>query len=242
MKNALKAESRKIFSVRSTYGISAFCIAIVVLFAFYIEGIKSTGNNLNPGLLAGEATNAVNAVSAIFAIIGILLIAHEYRYNTIMYSLTSSRSRLKVMFVKIVALTVLALVFTLFISILSPVLTMLGLSIRHLTLVHQVYSVGDILWRCLFTGWAYIMIGLLLAFLLRSLVVSIVAYFLIPITIQPVLGLLLKENSAYLPFNALSSVLNKGDISPARGAVTVMIWLVVGWIVAGILFVRRDAN
>ena len=87
---SLKAELRKLLTVRSTYIITALAFALVTFYAFYIEGFKADAARLhNPGLLASEVTGAVMTVAIFGALIGVLLMAHEYRYSTIVYTLTS---------------------------------------------------------------------------------------------------------------------------------------------------------
>jgi hypothetical protein len=66
--------------------------------------------------------------------------------------------------------------------------------------------------------------------------------FLIPGTVEQLLGLLLKKNQVYLPFSALGAVLEHNQISYVRAATVVGLYVVVGWIVAWVLFLRRDAN
>jgi len=48
---ALKAEFRKLFTVRSTYILTGLAILFVIFFAFYIEGYHLSGKDLqNPNL------------------------------------------------------------------------------------------------------------------------------------------------------------------------------------------------
>jgi len=242
LQQAIKAEFRKIFTVRSTYVVAAIAIAIVAFFTFYVEGFKSTGPYNNPGMLAGEATSAVTAVGGIIAIVGVLLFTHEYRYNTIMYTLISTRRRSNIVIAKIVAVSAFALFLGLIISLLAPLLTALALQLRGVDLVHQVFSPLDLLWRCLFTAWGFSMIALMFSMLLRHQVASIVALFILPSTVEPLLGTLLKNNASYLPYNALVAVLSEQRISHVAGAVTVLVWLTVGFIAAWQLLLRRDAN
>ncbi|HYH36352.1 MAG TPA: ABC transporter permease, partial [Candidatus Saccharimonadales bacterium] len=178
-------------------------------------------------------------------IIAILLMTHEYRYNTIMYTLTASNSRSKVLFAKILAISIFALLFTLTIVILSPVLIYLGAHIHGNSLAAQIIPYGDLLWRCLFYGWASILAGLLLATLIRNQIGAVVSLFVIPSLEQAAAALLLKNNAVYLPFMSLNEVLispSKGSLSYGHAALVFSAYLIVGWIVAWILFLRRDAN
>jgi ABC-type transport system involved in multi-copper enzyme maturation permease subunit len=250
MMAALKSEFRKLLTVRSTYIITALVIVFVALISFYFEGWRLDAAALrDPTQLAGDVTGALN-VTVFGAIIAILLMTHEYRYNTIMYTLTSSNSRSKVLLAKFVTISVYALFLAALVGVLSPTLCYLGVHAHGHALIPQTIHYGDLAWRSLFYGWGYGMAGLLLAVLTRNQVASIVALFLIPDVVEQTLGyLLLKHNTVYMPFSALTQVINGpstgptgSNLSPAKAAGVYCIYLVVGWIVAWILFLKRDAN
>jgi ABC-2 type transport system permease protein len=243
---AIKSEFRKLLTTRTTYVICGFALLINAFFSFWVEGYKADAASLhNPLKLAGEVTSAVSATSIFAALIAILLFANEYRYTTIMYTLTTTNSRTKVLLSKIFVITVFALIFTTVMGVFSPLATTLGMHVKGADLVAQTFHVGDLLWRTLFFGWAYGMIGLLFVALLRNQVAAIVGLFIIPSTVETLLGLLLKDNVVYLPFSALNAVLQhpeRGSVSYATAALVALGYLVFGWIVAWILFLRRDAN
>lgn len=244
----LKAEFRKLFTVRSTYVISGFALLLIMFLAFYVGGFRLTTAELqNPLLLAGDVTSAASTVGIFVALIAILLMTHEYRYNTIMYTLTSSNSRSKVLFAKFLALGSFAVVFMLAIAILSPAMSYLGIVAHGHTLGPQTVHYGDLLWRSLFFGWGYGIAGLLIAALVRNQVGAIAALFVVPGAIEQLLGLLLKHNAQYLPFMSLGSVISSnvsgsGGLSPSRAALVFTGYLIIGWIIAWLLFLRRDAN
>jgi ABC-type transport system involved in multi-copper enzyme maturation permease subunit len=245
---SIKAEFRKLLTVRSTYILVGVAVLFVVFFAFYIEGYHLSGAELlNPHLYHEDIVGALTSLPMVFgAIIAILLMTHEYRYNTIMHTLTLSNSRSKVLASKIIVITVFALVLTAVIGALSPFMSYLGIHLHGTTLAPQEIHYGSIIWMAMFYGWAYIMVALLLATLIRNQIGAIVAIFAIPI-VEQILSLLLKHNSVYLPFIALTSVLQDpeprlGTISHGHAAAITAVYLVIGWIVAWILFIRRDAN
>jgi ABC-type transport system involved in multi-copper enzyme maturation permease subunit len=242
MINAIKAEFRKLYTVRSTYVIFAICLLITVFFAFYIEGFKATDFATNPGKLASEVTSAVNTLAVFGALVGLLLVTHEYRYNTIMYTITASKSRTRVFLAKLVVISVFAVVFTLAFAVLSPVLTSLAISIRGVELIPQVYDVGSLLWRALFVGWGTAMAAFIIAMLIRSQVGAIAALLLIPPTAEQLLSLLLKENAVYLPFMSLTNVLLPGAVSASKSALVFLCYLVPSLLITWVLFLRRDAN
>jgi ABC-type transport system involved in multi-copper enzyme maturation permease subunit len=252
MMTTLKAEFRKLLSVRSTYIITALVVALVIFVAFYINGWRLSPADLHdPSQLASDVTGALN-ITVFGAIVGILLMTHEYRYNTIMYTLTSSNSRSKVLLAKFITVSAYALFLAVLIGVLSPIMSYLGVHLHGHALVPQTLHYGNLAWRSLFYGWGYGMAGLLLAVLSRNQVASIVALFLIPDLGEQLLGLLLKHNTVYLPFSSLNQVIRYGtsvrdpninsSLSPGKAAGVYCIYLVVGGIVAWILFLRRDAS
>ncbi|HEX4774579.1 MAG TPA: hypothetical protein VH234_03615, partial [Candidatus Saccharimonadales bacterium] len=90
MMHTLKAEFRKLLTVRSTYIITALVTAFVIFIAFYVIGWRMNPKDLHDtGQLASDVTGALN-LTVFGAIVAVLLMTHEYRYNTIMYTLASS--------------------------------------------------------------------------------------------------------------------------------------------------------
>ncbi len=127
MMPALKAEFRKLWTVRSTYVILAISLLLILLMAGYGEGFKADKAALhNSGLLAREITSAITALGVFGALVSILLFSHEYRYNTIMYSLTSANNRSKLLLAKILAMTGFAVLFSLVTGVISPLATLAG--------------------------------------------------------------------------------------------------------------------
>jgi ABC-type transport system involved in multi-copper enzyme maturation permease subunit len=248
---ALKSEFRKLFSVRSTYVILLVVALLLVFFAFYIGGWKVSAADLHsPTTLAKDVTGAISAVAVFSALVAVLLVTQEYRYNLISYTLTAANNRNKVLVAKLLVASGFAIVFSLIAGWLSPVLSVWGAQAHGLHFAPQVIDHGHLLWTTLFYGWGYTMAGLLIALLIRNQIGSIIVLFIAPGTVEALLGLLLKQNTVYLPFTALSVVLGEGmhssfvnasATSPAKAAGVFMIYLVVGWIVAWVLFLRRDA-
>jgi len=246
-----KAELRKIYSVRSTYFILLLGLIAMLIFAFWVEGIKA-GTNGAPVTshtkLANLLLDAVSNMAFWGGLVAMLSLTHEYRYNIITYTLTASRSRSRSLLAKIMAVSAFAVFFTVFLVVFSTALMYLGLSIKGLHLVHQELHLS-LLWRLLFIGWGQIMMALLVASLIRQQVGAIVGYLVIPTVIEQLLGLLLKDNRIYLPFTALQEIghfTGGGEIhhplSPGHAAFVVGIYLVIGWFIAWILFLRRDAT
>lgn len=246
MISSIKSEFRKLLSVRSTYVIVALATALVVFFAFYTEGIRVTQASLhNSGLLANETKQAIVSVGLLGSLVGVLLVTHEYRYNTIMYTLTASRSRTRTLLAKLLVISCFALAFSLFVGVLSPIMTWLGVQVKGLHLVPQSIPIWDLLWKTLFVGWGFSMLAFIFAVIIRIQVGAISTMFLVPAMAEPLLGLLLKHNAVYLPYNSVQAVIQKipaGSISPGRAASVVLIYLAIGCLASWILFLRRDAS
>ncbi len=250
MINSIKAEFKKLFTVRSTYAIFAIAFALVILFAFYINGWHISSVDLHdPTTIAGDITGAVGVISIFAALSALLLITHEYRYNTIMYSLTSVNNRSKILISKILIVSGYALLFTAVFAVLSPALSLLGMHLHHLKLVPQIIPYKSLIWHCLFYGWGYVLAASVIATLIRNQVAAIITLFIAPGTIEALLYLLLKNNYVYLPFTALRVVLiGHPDqrvtvgITPFHALLVFMAYLLVSWAVAWVLFLRRDAN
>jgi ABC-type transport system involved in multi-copper enzyme maturation permease subunit len=179
--------------------------------------------------------------------VAILLVAYEYRFNTIMYTLTSINSRSKVLLAKVVALTSFTLVYMVVGIGLGVAAMYLGLGIKDITLIHQHVNWGDIVWRVLFFSLGYVMLGFILGLLFRSVVGAIITIFILPSTAEPLLGLLLKENAKYLPISSLERVISPGadsaaGLSAGAAAGVFGVYLAAMALVAWVMFVKRDAN
>jgi ABC-type transport system involved in multi-copper enzyme maturation permease subunit len=110
MMPTIKSEFKKILTIRSTYIVSLGFLLLAAFVDFYIHGYKDAstlGKGATDNLfVAGSVTQIATTLSVAGAIIGLLLLAHEYRYNTIVYTLTASNSRSKVIFSKIAAVLI----------------------------------------------------------------------------------------------------------------------------------------
>lgn len=254
----LKAEWRKLTSTRSTYVILGLALLLVAFYSFYAVGYRAAGSPgvatvhgvtkvVSSGYLASQVLQALQAVGIFSAILAVLLATHEYRYNTITYTLTLSNSRSKVLLSKLLLVLGLGTVYSVAVGALSPVMVSLGLHAHHITSVAQTFHWGNLLWRTVFYGAGYTSIALLIALLFRNQVAAIVFLFLYPGTVEQLLGLWLRNDKVYLPFMALGGVIGDNGtdtkfLSPSHSALVFLAYLVGGWIVGWYLFVKRDAN
>jgi ABC-type transport system involved in multi-copper enzyme maturation permease subunit len=256
MKSQLAGELRKLFTVRSTYIMTALGLLIVVVTAFWVEGYKgisgSPAANLESNAVEEIIKNTALSGGGFGVIIAILFMAHEYRYNTIMYTLTASNSRHKVLASKIIVMLGFGIALTFTSIVVGLALYDLGLSFRDATLPTQEVNWPYMGGRILFYNLAQMMLGLILATLTRSITAAIAIVFLAPATIEPLLGLLLKEKAAYLPYASLERVISafggeaaqivSGTLSVGRAVFVASTYIIIGWIITWYLFIRRDAN
>jgi ABC-2 type transport system permease protein len=243
---SLKSEFRKLLTVRSTYVIVLIGLAAVALFAGFGDGFKASHDSLqSPTMLMDESRSAVLFAGLILAFAGLLLLGHEYRYNTIMYTFTSSPSRLRSLLAKLIVVSVFATVTSLLMAFFAPLANIIGVHLHGYHAVAQQYYYWSIIWRVLFVGWGYTMYAFILMALLRNQVGAIVTFLLIPLVGEGVLGHIFQHSSKYFPFTSLMSVLDRPGIdsfATGKSAEVALVYIGVGLIASAVLFVKRDAN
>ncbi len=254
---SIKSEFRKLLTARSTYVLSTIGILFAGgLLCFYAQGYRATDALQNAHFIEGIALLSVTFISVVSGIVALLLITHEYRYNTIMYTLTSSNSRTK----SLVAKGFVIACYTMFLGglmmILGPLLTKLGIAAQGAELTAQTINYGDMIWRCLFYSFGNGMAAFIMAYIIRNQIGAIVTYFIAAGTVEELLTLVLKGNAKYLPFRALNEVVNfsaqtgdavKAAAAPAgltvgENALIFTAYMIVGLLVTWFLFLKRDAN
>jgi ABC-type transport system involved in multi-copper enzyme maturation permease subunit len=254
MRPQLKAEFRKILTVRSTYAISLFFLILLGIASFYGQGYKATTAGLNQLFLAGNITMVANITSIAGALIALLLMAHEYRYNTIVYSLTAVNRRSKLLASKFMAVFCFVFVYSILATLLSFGLTVLGAAIAGHHIPPQDINYLTFFGKVLFFCEGYSLVGLLIPTLIRNMQASVAVLFVVPNTLEQLLGLVIKDPEKWLPFMSLAQVIEppilpgpKGHVqsnpvSPEHGAVIFLIYLIIGWVIGWYLFIRRDSS
>ncbi|MBX4201904.1 ABC transporter permease [Candidatus Saccharibacteria bacterium] len=250
---SLKSEFRKLLTARSTFGISIFFLVLLGVVSFYGQGYQAIPKDLNSLFFAGSLTAVANITSIAGALIALLLMAYEYRYNTISYTLTSSNSRSKVLASKILTVAGFVFVWAAIATALFLILLFAGVLAGGHSLPHQDINYLTFFAKSIFFCEAYAMAGLLIGTLVRSMPAAIVILLIVPNTLEQLIGaFLVKHPEKWLPFMSLSHVVDpavipSGEqatnlISPLRGAVTFLVYIVIGWAIGWYLFLRRDAN
>lgn len=248
----IKSEFRKLFTVRSTYIILAIIFAFTALMSFYFDGYKGNigtpASDLRPDAIQYLITSTASSGAFLISIIAVLFMAHEFRYNTITYTLTANTRRTTVFLVKMLVVAVFAVLFTLVISLFSVGVYHLGLMLRDASLPAQEIALLPTLGKVLFYNIAYALIGVLLAVFIRAIVGAIAILLLFPIMIEPLAGVLLKDKAMYLPFSALEAVLGSGGAGIVQSSLTTasaigisLAYVGVLAVVSWALFMKRDA-
>ena len=295
----LKAEFRKLLTVRSTYIMAISAILLVSLFTYFgtsktvyeektveppaaaqqqsgeserqaandqppPETVIRVSGDLPKERLITHLQDNIPVVALIIAIAVVLLMGHEFRYNTIAYTLTASNSRSKVLISKILVSAVFTVVVTLLAISAIVAVTYAAVHIKDLNLPPQTYDWGYILARLVGYTLGFSLMALAIITLLRNLIAGVVAPFLL-LTIDAIVGGLLLnwqniEPSKVLPFSALNRIESLGadylpknmpddgiadlQLLPATvlGATAIFTAYFIGiWIVGWYLFLKRDA-
>jgi len=247
MINTIKSEFRKLITVRSTYVILILTTLILILFAFYAQGYKAPSSALfDSNYFFEQSEQAVLAVGLLGSLVGVLLMTHEYRYNTITYTLTASNSRTRVLLSKVIVVSAFAVAFSLFVGVASPLLVWAGIHAKGGLLIPQHLDFIRLLWHDVFVGWGYSILAFIFALIVRAQVGAISTLFLFPAMIEPLLGLALKKKAIYLPYNSLQSIAQNNTslmhISAGRAVAVFTGYIIGGLLIGWILFLRRDAT
>ena len=259
MTDALRYEWVRLRTLRSTYWIAGLSVLVSGLFALTALGQKgSVAVSDYAGLMTG---GGLLVSSILLALIGVFSIGQEYRYNTILPTLSALPRRSILMAAKVVVV----MVFVAVVSLVCQVAT---------------YLVGLVIWGSRlsalgpFPGYmgriwvgsiGYVvvaaLVGLALAGLLRSLPAAIVTMILLPLLVENLIkGLLsldalrsVRDVAKVLPFTAGQQVFSYGAIerrgpgafsavpSPWAGAVIFIVFMSILLGLSWALFERRDA-
>lgn len=242
MMPAIRAEFRKLRTVRSTYVIAALGLALVIAYTLLAEGIYGYDSTMRPDKLQNMLLVTGGLLGVFVALVGVLLIAHEYRYNTIIYTLTNTNDRSKTLVAKIIVIAAFSVIYTLIALIVAAFTMYIGLAIKSYQIVPQDLEILSVLWRCLATAIGYGFVGLALGLLFRNIVGAIVTLFIVPTTVEPLLGFWLKDNARYLPFSASDQIISNGNLTSIEGLWVFGLWLCAAFAAAWYLFYRRDIN
>lgn len=241
---ATLAELRKLWTTRATYWITFGVIALTLFINGWVLGVQMQGNSqLDPSYITEQLKGTISFLAIIAALVGLMLTTYEYRYNTILYSLTALNRRYKLLVAKVIVVSLYTVAVTLLLLGLAVLALKTGVALGGHHLVAQHVAWGDVLWRSLFFAWGEAMFALIIAFLVRNQAGTTALFFIIPSTLEQLAILLLHDNARYLPFTVLRGVIVNSGFQTVHNAVAwVLGYIVVFGGLAAVLFIRRDAN
>lgn len=251
--NQIRAEFKKLLTVRSTYILTLVVWLVIFGVSFFIGFHDSPSDLASPLLMQDSIFGSLHFAGLIASIVSILLLAHEYRYNTINFSLTLNPKRSGVLGAKFVVLTAYSIV----LSMVAVAVVIGGLNAGAAAHSHiigpQVYNVVGasgsqalgILLQSAFYVWASAIAGLIITAILRNLVASIAFIFIFP-SLENLVTLISKTVVKYLPFSDLGAVLKisheEAGFSAGKSMIIFLIYIAVFGLISWWLFLKRDAN
>jgi ABC-type transport system involved in multi-copper enzyme maturation permease subunit len=247
---SLRAEYRKLLTVRSTYLITGIVLVFAAVFSYFVLGRQDlTGAKTNPDFLYGAIKTMLNLFTILSGIVAILLVTHEYRYSMIMHTLTASRSRMQVFAAKLIVALSYALVASLLLAIVTYVSTRLGVASKDVSIIAQTTPLWTAIWRLSGVVFAYTLTGLALGFLMRNVVGATVVY-MFASPVQQLMVLFMHDNVKYLPYNVFDqiSAINNSftfggqPLTNLTALGFAALYTGVLMLISAVLFVRRDAN
>lgn len=241
----LHAELRKLVTVRSTFIAAGIALVFSGFIGLYAIGYRG-GADFAATTMERSILDIVPITALFVGVMAILLIGHEYRYNTIYYTLTASNNRLKVLVAKLVTSGLLGIVFALVTIVWTLVMVSLGLKWGGHHIEPQQIDMMSVLWKSLAymitTAW----FGMLLGFISRNMTFALVVFFMLPM-VEPLVIFLLKIKAQYLPSAAQGNILTTNNFdpnsfTPLASLGVFSIYLAVLALISAFLFVKRDAN
>lgn len=241
---SLKSEFKKLLTIRSTYLLSGFVLLLVTFLAVYMYGYKQADVDLlKPDLLEQAVLGATGLVAIIVSVVAILHVTHEYRYNTITYTLTATNHRFYVLGSKVLVALVYATALAVSAAAIAYFGTKLGVQLSGRSLSPQNLP-SETLWQVAAYIWGNVLFAFIIAVLVRAVVTAVTLYFVIP-TVEMILRTLVKENGEFFPFQALGAIVGQnpiGGLTSGAAIAVVAVYVLVFGAIATVLFVRRDAN
>lgn len=261
MKDALRFETVRVGTIRSTYWVGLIGLLLCGLVALGI-GLDLRGTELSAApatllLAAGGESLPFSVMGFAVAIIGVFATGHEYRYGTILPTLTAMPRRSALLAAKI--LVVAAVSATAAVSAIA-----LNLLVGRLTLGSPLPPLVEAPIPAVLAGYVVLVLlhgvlGATLGQLTRSITAALVLVLITPLLIEPVIAALaqlealswLRDVVPYLPFTAGMRLVSAGMADGGQAAGTLLGRWEGGAVFAGVIalllavawlrFERRDA-
>ena len=247
----LAAEFRKLHTVRSTYAVSLLAFLVTAGLATYLAGWHASYADLaEPTFLATRVADPIALVAIMGTVVAVLVITHEYRYNVLLYTLTATNNRSKVLAAKLAVVSTFAVVLAVGVDVLALAASSLAAHLVHSdALAPQTLGYGDLLWRTVLYGWGYAIAGFAIALLVRNQVGTLVTAVVLFGPAEGILSEVLGRYGYLLPFTALANVLGSKlsnealtSVSHQRAALAFLVDIAIALSVGWLGFVRRDAS
>lgn len=241
MMHSIRAELRKLFTVRSTYILFTLAAVLMIFIALYYATYKS---QVVP--VAEVLHNSVSLAVMFCCFTVVLLMAHEYRYNTIVHTLTANARRSRVLLAKILVAMLFGAAYSVVLGLLTAGSYVLFLALRDTGLP----PVGDAFLPTAGTLFlyyiGYALLGLIITVIVRSMVATVGIVFSMSLIVEPLLGLIvLHERAKYLPFASLDAIVDTAhgfSLTPGNAIAMSGVYIVAGLLTAWSVFRLRDAN
>ena len=236
----IRSEFLQMRALRTTYMLPLALLGLVALICVAsTEDIGKTATT--PDQLREPLVVTAGIMSAVFlAVFGAIRVGGEYRYETISQRLLAA-SRPRVVWAKLIAYTGLALVLAALATAIGLAITAPAVSAEGLTLDYDAAELAQLFGSVLLGVALFAILGVALAFVCRSQTAAL----LIIIGLFPaekVLGLVLAENAAYMPYGLLQSLIDQGSTPPGLAAVLLIGTVAVVTVAALVLTSRRDVT
>jgi ABC-2 type transport system permease protein len=204
--NAFRSELRKLWTVRTTWVITAFgwgLVALVTGMALFSTLVGEPFAGTDADIAA--AVEQLGATAIIVMIVALLAMTTEFRHGTIGRTLQIVPSRTRVLIAKLAAGVAYALAYFVTSLALVGALLVLASVVHGLPLSADALTIAA-LWQAPVALVLNAVLGVAVGALLRSQVVAITAVLLWYFVAENIIATLLPATGRWLPFQALNSL------------------------------------
>jgi hypothetical protein len=238
----IRSELLHLRTLRTTYLLPLALFGLVGLITFAsMEDIGNPGTT-TPDQLREPFVVSAGIISAVFlAVFATIRVGGEYRYETISQRLLAA-SRSRVVVVRLVTYAGLGLVLAALAMGIGVAITAPAVAGEGLTLDYDTAALAQLFASTVLGSALFAILGVATAFICRSQTAAL----LIVIGLFPaekVLGLVVGDNAAYMPYGLLQSLLDQGGATtPGIAAIVLTATVAVVTAAALVLAGRRDVT
>lgn len=245
MNRLIRAELLKLRTTRMVYCLAAATLVSVVVGV--AGGIVGAGKNGNP--LLDTAEGVANVVSAeqgtVFALVlGILLMAGEFRYNTVTSTFLVTPDRGRVVAAKLAAAATVGLALAVIATVVDLAIALPWLAAKHVPSSLVGDQLGPVVLGTLVVIALYGVLGVGVGALLRNQVAAVAVALGWMLVVEQLVVALLPHVGRWLPLGAAGALIrDDGDLLPMWGGAVLFAAYGLTFAVAGTRFVlRRDVS